>query len=122
MTSLISGFLFISGGLLAQGGFVSYKVMENTNDIKNLETKMGEKFVMNAKEIQNLEIKMGEKFVMNAKEIQNLETKMDEKFVMNAKENSKEIRDLERAIVSQIFNLQSSMMTVLSSPPNRRPD
>ena len=41
---------------------------------------------------------------------------------MNAKENAKEMKDLERVIVSQFSNLQTAMISVMASSSNRRPD
>ena len=119
ITSLISGALFVGSGLVLQGGFVSYKVLENAKELKDLEIKIGEKFEMNAKEnakeMKDLEIKI-------AKEMKDLEIKIGEKFEMNAKENAKEMKDLERVIVSQFSNLQTAMISVMASSSNRRPD
>jgi len=148
IASLISGALIVGSGLVLQGGFVSYKVLENAKEMKDLEIKIGEKFEMNTKEMKDLEIKIGEKIEMNAKEnakemkdleikigekfemiakenakeMKDLEIKIGEKFEMNAKENAKEMKDLERVIVSQFSNLQTAMISVMASSSNRRPD
>ena len=95
-------------------------------EMKDLEIKIGE-------EMKDLEIKIGEKFEMNAKknakEMKDLEIKIGEKFEMNAKANAKEMKDLtkemkdlERVIVSQFSNLQTAMISVLTSSSNRQPD
>ena len=50
IVSLISGALIVGSGLVLQGGFVSYKVLENAKAMKDLEIKIGEKLEINAKE------------------------------------------------------------------------
>ena len=59
IASLISGALIVGSGLVLQGGLISYKVLENAKELRDLEIKIGEKFEMNAKE--------------NAKELRDLE-------------------------------------------------
>jgi len=54
--------------------------------------------------------------------MKDLEIKIGEKFEMNAKENAKEMKDLQRVIVSQFSNLQTAMISVMASSSNRRPD
>ena len=54
----------------------------------------------------------------NAKEMKDLDKKMSEKFEMIAKE----MKDLERFIVSNIFNIQTGMISVLASSNNLRHD
>jgi tRNA A37 threonylcarbamoyltransferase TsaD len=104
IASLLSGGLIIGGVMVIQSGFVSYKVLENAKEMKDLEIRIGEKFDKNAKEMKDLEIRIGEKFEKNTKE------------------NAKEMKDLERVIVSQFSNLQTAMISVMASSSNRRPD
>ena len=73
IASLLSGALIIGGGMVIQSGFVSYKVLENAKEMKDLEIRIAEKFDMNAKEMNYLEIRIGEKFDKNAKEMKDLE-------------------------------------------------
>ena len=57
-----TGAIMAIGGLLAEGAFVSYKVLENTKDIHSLEKKM-------ATDIQSLEKKMATDIKECTKEI-----------------------------------------------------